>query len=667
MKILYKYIILIVSSILFFISCNMNDSGAKKMAATNTISVNSNFNTNTSISNIVFTNNNLITNDNSLTNADLFQNDNLLTNDNLITDDYQEYYIEDIFALNTSLSYVSNTNLYDANLMQSTNAIPNLDIQTYVNYKIVSENGEELDSTTVRVGDSLYLYIDIIAKNFDDENKNINIASIINIPSSSSYNVSFLEGHLYNEETLPYKIIARTSNGEEVITNKYTIKIDIIEKSDIQIYIEFDKYYSSYNFKKVIEVKDKEIPQLDITTSFIYKEYNGGQLSDVKKGNVGNSLYVYIKIIAKNKDINNSSSYIPISISIPKSDIYKTEFIEGKLSNIKDNSSCDAIIYISNNDLYENVFVIKIDAIDKVNVPIQMLFSKDYEEHNLKKTVQIEGKRIHKLNITTSFLYKEAFGNQIMEVDKGTVGESLYFYVKIIAENKDANDDNLHIPVSINIPSSSKYKVEFMEGKLNNISNNYMYKVIADTYHTDELYESIFVFKIDAVNEVSIPVEIVFPKEYSEFNIKKNIEISKKIVEVPDIKFNTSFFIGTDVENTSPLFGQEFKVGDTVYLLIKIKAYNEDGEVINANINIPMSDRYSSYFYRGNLQSAYKNNTPYKISISSSENGNNNEFVIRITAKEDGKIPISVDFGSNYKSYNAVAEINFKKKKFGIF
>ncbi|PCG20377.1 hypothetical protein [Brachyspira sp. G79] len=237
MKKLYKYVMFItfILSILFFTSCNMNDSGAKKMADTNTASINSNFNTNTSISN------------------------NMLINNNLLTNNYQEYYIEDVFYLNPSLSFASNTNLSNTNFMQNTNEIkiPNLDIQTFINYKIISENEKESDSTTVRVGDSLYLYIDIIAKNFDDENKNINIASIINIPSSSSYNVSFLEGHLYNEETLPYKIIARTSNVEEVITNKYTIKIDIIEKSDIPIYIEFDKYYSSYNFKKIIEVQEK--------------------------------------------------------------------------------------------------------------------------------------------------------------------------------------------------------------------------------------------------------------------------------------------------------------------------------------------------------------------------------------------------------------------------
>lgn len=646
MKILYKYIILIVSSILFFISCNMNDSGAKKMAATNTISVNSNFNTNTSISNIVFTNNNLLTNN------------------------YQEYYIEDVFALNPSLTSISNTNFSDNNLSQSTNAIkiPNLDIQTSVNYKIVSENRKESDGSTVRVGDSLYLYIDIIAKNFDDENKNINIASIINIPSSSSYNVSFLEGHLYNEETLPYKIIARTSNGEEVITNKYTIKIDIIEKSDIPIYIEFDKYYSSYNFKKIIEVQDKKIPQLDITTSFIYKEHDGDKLSNVEKGSGESSLYVYIKIIAENKDVNDDNFYIPVTISVPKSDIYKTEFVEGKLSNIIDNSSCEASVYTSNNgNLYENIFVIKIDAIDKVSVPIQMIFPKEYENYNLKKNVEIESKKISKLNITTSFLYKEAFGNQLIEVDKGTVGESLYFYVKIIAENKDANDDNLHIPVSINIPSSSKYKVEFMEGKLSNVSNNYMYQVIADTYHTAELYESVFVFKIDAVDEVSIPVEIVFPREYSEFNIRKNIEISKKIVEVPDIQFDTSFYAGKDIKKVQPLSGQEFKVGDTVYLFVKINAYNDDNAISYANINIPISNEYSLYFTKGTIQSTDKNNTPYRISISSGASGNDNEFVIKITAKKACKIPISVDFGPNYKSYNAVTEINFRKKIFFFF
>ncbi|MEI0478538.1 hypothetical protein [Brachyspira pulli] len=517
MKKLYEDIMFVILSILFFISCTMNDSTDKKIDNTNTISINSNFSTNTSINNNILTNDNLFTNDNSL-----------------ITNNYQKYYIEDVFALNPSLSSASNTNLSDTNLMQSTNAIkiPNLDIQTVINYKIISENTKEPDSTTVRVGDSLYIYIDIIAKNFDDENKNINIASIINIPSSSAYNVSFLEGRLYEEETLPYKIIARTSSEEEVITNKYTIKIDIIEKSDIPIYIEFDKYYSSYNFKKLIEVQYKEIS---------------------------------------------------------------------------------------------------------------------------------------KLNITTSFLCEESFGNQLIEVDKGTVGESLYFYVKIIAENKDANDDNLHIPVSINIPSSSKYKVEFMEGKLNNVSNNYVYQVIADTYHTDELYESVFVFKIDAVDEVSIPVEILFPREYSEFNIRKNIEISKKIVEIPNIKFDTSFYAGKDIKKVQPLSGQEFKVGDTVYLFVKINAYNDDDAISYANINIPISDKYSLYFTKGTIQSIDKNNTPYRISISSGANGNDNEFVIKITAKKACKIPISIDFGPNYKSYNAVTEINFRKKIFFFF
>lgn len=548
--------------------------------------------------------------------------------------------------------------------MQNTNEIkiPNLDIQTFINYKIISENEKESDSTTVRVGDSLYLYIDIIAKNFDDENKNINIASIINIPSSSSYNVSFLEGHLYDEETLPYKIIARTSNGEEVITNKYTIKIDIIEKSDIPIYIEFDKYYSSYNFKKIIEVQEKKIPKLDITTSFIYKEHDGDKLSNVEKGSGESSLYVYIKIIAENKDVNDSNFYIPVTISVPKSDIYKTEFVEGTLSNIIDNSSCEASVYTSNNgNLYENIFVIKIDAVDKVSVPIQMIFPKEYKEYNLKKIVEIEGKKVQNLNITTSFLYEEAFGNQLIEVDKGTVGESLYFYVKIIAENKDANDNNLHIPVSINIPSSSKYKVEFMEGKLNNVSNN-IYKVIADTYNKDELYENVFVFKIDDLDEVSIPVEILFTREYSVFNIRKNIEIYKKTIEIPDIKFDTSFYAGKDIKKVHPLSGQEFKVGDTVYLFVKINAYNYDNEISYANINIPISNEYSLYFTKGTIQSTDKNNTPYRISVSSGANGNDNEFVIKITAKKACKIPISIDFGPNYKSYNAVTEINFRKK-----
>ena len=71
MKKLYKYVmfIIFILSILFFTSCNMNDSGAKKMADTNTASINSNFNTNTSISN------------------------NMLINNNLLTNNYQEYYI----------------------------------------------------------------------------------------------------------------------------------------------------------------------------------------------------------------------------------------------------------------------------------------------------------------------------------------------------------------------------------------------------------------------------------------------------------------------------------------------------------------------------------------------------------------------------------------------
>lgn len=648
MKKVYSSILFIIFMmvILFSTSCGLIDSTYEKIHNTNNISINSNINTNTYISN------------------------NTLTNDNLFsTNNYQtSYIIEDVFALNPSLYSASNTNLSDTNLMQTTNTIPNLDIQTVINYEIVSENTKEPDSTTVRVGDSLYIYIDIIAKNFDNKNQNINIASVVNIPSSSSYKVSFLEGHLYNEDSLPYKIIARTSGEKEVITNKYTIKIDIIEKSDIPIYIEFDKYYSSYNLKKVIEVKDKKIPQLDITTSFIYKEYDGNKLSNVENGSAENSLYIYIKIIAKNKDVNNDNFYIPVTISIPKSDIYKTEFVEGKLSNIIDNSSCEASVYTSNNDnLYENIFVIKIDAVDKTNVPIQILFPKEYENYNLKKIVEIEGKKISKLNITTSFLYEESFGNQLIEVDKGTVGEALYFYVKIIAENKDANDDNLHIPVSINIPSNSKYKVEFMEGKLSNVSNNYVYQVIADTYHTDELYESVFVFKIDAVDEVNIPVEIVFPKEYSQFNIRKNIEISKKFVEIPDIKFNTSFYAGKNIKKVQPLSGQEFKVGDTVYLFVKINAYNDDNEITYANINIPISNEYSLYFTKGTIQSTDKNNTPYRISVSSSENGSDNEFVIKITAKKACKIPISIDFGPNYKNYNALTEINFRDKIFFFF
>ena len=273
----------------------------------------------------------------------------------------------------------------------------------------------------------------------------------------------------------------------------------------------------------------------------------------------------------------------------------------------------------------------------------------------------------NKLDIKTSFLYKEYFGNQLIEIDKGTVGESLYFYVKIIAESKDANDNNLHIPVSINIPSSSKYKVEFMEGKLNNISNNYVYQVTADIYHTDKLYESVFLFKIDAVDEVSIPVEIVFPKEYSEFNIKKNIEISKKIVEVPDIKFDTSFYAGKNIKKVQPLSGQEFKVGDTVYLFVKINAYNDDNAISYANINIPISDKYSLYFTKGTIQSTDKDNPPYRISVSSSANGKDNEFMIKITAEKACKIPISIDFGPNYKSYNAVTEINFRNKRLFFF
>ncbi|WP_143277862.1 hypothetical protein [Brachyspira sp. G79] len=296
-----------------------------------------------------------------------------------------------------------------------------------------------------------------------------------------------------------------------------------------------------------------------------------------------------------------------------------------------------------------------------MSVPIQMIFPKEYKEYNLKKIVEIEGKKVQNLNITTSFLYEEAFGNQLIEVDKGTVGESLYFYVKIIAENKDANDNNLHIPVSINIPSSSKYKVEFMEGKLNNVSNN-IYKVIADTYNKDELYENVFVFKIDALDEVSIPVEILFPREYSVFNIRKNIEIYKKTIEIPDIKFDTSFYAGKDIKKVQPLSGQEFKVGDTVYLFVKINAYNYDNEISYANINIPISNEYSLYFTKGTIQSTDKNNTPYRISVSSGANGNDNEFVIKITAKKACKIPISIDFGPNYKSYNAVTEINFRKK-----